>query len=166
MVQVVPGNSDSPFLFLETYDPNIVTTSGVLVQNAAQLILVEVHADLVLTTAEWYVTVQHGNVNVGVFSWDGSTATPLAITGSTAAGAANAKQSAALASSVRVSRGTIVGVTLATDSASFACLRTASISTAVGGDDNIIQFKAASFALDVPLASLLAGNLRPWVRLK
>lgn len=151
--------------YVESYDGRLLTTNGLLTQNAAHLVNVRVGKPLPVTTAEFYVTVQNGNINAGLFSFDGTNFVLLASTGSTAVGAANAVQSVALTTGYTLQPGVDYWVALATDSASFQCLRVAAISTGVGGSGNKVLVKTSLFVLatfDTPAG----GTVYPWVRLK
>lgn len=160
------GNAGgSQMSYVESYDGRTLTTNGTLTQNAAHLVNFRVDSALPVTTAEFYVTVQHGNINAGLFSFDGTNYVLLASTGSTAAGAANAVQSVALTAGYTLQPGIDYWLALATDSASFACLRLAAISTAVGGAGNKILVKTSLFALET-FATPAGGTIYPWIRFK
>jgi hypothetical protein len=74
-------------------------------------------------------------------------------------------QSVALTAGYTLQPGVDYWLALATDSATFACLRLAAVSTGVGGAGNKVLVKTSLFTL-ATFATPANGTIYPWVRLK
>lgn len=164
LIRPSPGGAQMDYV--ESYDPCIVATAGTLTQNASHLVRVRVAKPLPVTTADWYVAATNaGNVNAGLFSFDGTNYNPLASTGSVAAGSANAVQSQALTAGYVLLPGIDYWLSLASDSATCTFLRTSIVATAVGLLKNRSILKAANFAL-AAFTTPAGSSQLPWVRLR
>lgn len=99
ITNVPPGGEQ--LSFVESLDPRgAVGAAAWSTANLASLVLVRVGRPLTISTIKIYIGTASGNVDVGVYSWDGTTATRLASAGSTVAAGASAIQTLTLSASV------------------------------------------------------------------
>ena len=150
--------------FVQSFDSVGLLSSGATSANNGFLALVRVAKPIKVSTIKIFVGTASGNVDAGVYSSDGTTATRLASAGSTAAAGANAIQTLALSTPVTLQPGVDYYLAFAPDNATVAIGR-ASATGAVVALGNRALTKATSFPLPASftLASMAGTNFVPWL---
>lgn len=167
---IAAASGDMPFV--ETVDGKVIPSATTVGANFLICYRVRVNKALTVATATWFVGTANGNLDVGLYTSDGSTLTLAASTGSTAAAGTNALQTANLDTSVPLVAATDYYIGLITDSATLALGRIAGLAV-INNLDKIGIVKAVTYATDsglpssATLASLSTGILpTTWIRLR
>lgn len=170
MVQTIVGLSrgqvhaaSDQFDFVQTFDPRAsVLATGTLTANKANLSLVRVGKPVTVNGITFYVAAASGNADVGVYSWDGTTATRLASSGSTAVAGTAANQRIALGAAVTLLPGANYYLALALDNATATIGRFGTLAPPAGAGNKLIS-KTVSFPLPTTLTGLVADLVSPWL---
>jgi len=104
-------------LWVGAPNPGVGTTSGTLAANAAYLICFQVFRAVTVSNTIIKVATQSGNIDVGIYSSDGTTATRLGSTGSIACPAVSVRSVNALTAGVDLVPGTRYFAAFAADNA-------------------------------------------------
>lgn len=112
------------------------------------------------------VATQNGNVDVGVYSSDGSTLTKLGSSGSTAVGSANAVQTIALSASITLQPGVDYYLALIVDGTAAFARSNGFTHASIGAADNMSLTKSVTFPLPSTstIGSLSGIHLAYWLR--
>lgn len=160
-----------PFPYAETVSSNLVSAASTTTANAA--ILIELPArftPLTIAKIRLYIGTNSGGLNVdaGVYTFDGTTWTFRASSGSTAAGASGTLQTLTMTTPYVWDGRTRCYLAVAPDNATLAIgAAPSSASLTVGAQDNRMVIRGSSFPLASQFSSAtgLAGASRPfWLR--
>lgn len=152
------------FSFVETIPPGAATISFASVANIAVLILVRVDRPITVAKLRVRVQTQSGNLDLGIYSSDGTTATRLGSMGSTAVAAAGV-QTCTLATPIVLSPGTDYYIALAVDNGTVTFYGGAAGASDIGIIGNRLIHFTASFPLPatLTLASAVSSNRQFWI---
>ena len=157
----IPAGTDQ-FDHVQTIEPvgvAVATTNA----NQANLVLVRVAKPKSVTSLTILIGVSSGNVDVGIYSWDGTTATRLSSSGTTAVGTLNTTQTIALGATVVLVPGVNYFFALAPDNATASFGRMGSADGDAGAYGSRSVLKASSFPLPSTLTSLSGNFFTPWI---
>lgn len=167
MTRTNPGAGSFPWV--ETYlfaSSDLVV--GTVVANRAYVQRTRVDNAIRVTKARWYVGVASGNVDVGIYSFDGTTATLLASTGATAAAGTSAYQEANLTAAFTFQPGVDYWIFfMATDGATFTTQRVGgTVTEGATVDTSISRFykAAAGNSLAASYTSFTASSATIWAK--
>lgn len=161
-VQVAPSVNEFPWL--ETFPAPIIPAVGALSANQALFSRVpRLQQPITVNYLRYYVGTASGNVDLGIYTWDGSVGfTKVATTGSTASSGTNAAQIIALASPVVLVPGIDYFLAIAVDNATVTIGRFA-FSGGAGAATQRCFSKTSSFALPSSVASATTTSAFAWL---
>ena len=166
------ADASADYAFVETTDHRAVGGVTAVGQNFGIFFLVRPSKEITVSQASWFVGTANGNIDVGLYSSDGTTLTRVARTGSVAAAGASAIQTAALDAPATLLPGTDYYIALVTDSATLTLGRVLG-TAAVNLLDKTGILKAVTFATlpGLPASSTIASlnqgaTATSWIRLR
>lgn len=151
------------FDYVSTVDGAGVGSLAVTVANQANLALVRVAKPKSVTALTVLIGTSSGNLDVGIYSWDGTTATRLGSSGSTAVGTASTTQTVALTATVVLSPGTNYFFALACDNATATFGRLGSGDGDLGAYGSRSLLKTSSFPLPATITTPSGNFFTPWI---
>lgn len=161
-----PNAGGGQFPRVETFSPLLVTGGGALAANWAYLVLIRTAKPILVSTGRVFIGTSSGNIDFGVYSFDGATFTRLASAGSTVAGSGNAVQSLALNAVVALSPGVSYALAIAADNTTVTIGRLSAINAGITAYGSMISTINIT-ALPLPSSILLSGTSTtgtvPWL---
>lgn len=160
---ITPGAFGGQLPYIEPIPwPSFSAEAVYFTANFAVLVAVRVAAPVVISTIEYYVGTASGNVDVGIYTYDGSTFTRAASSGSTAASGTNAIQAINLTAPYALAPGVTYYFAIAADNITITMTRIVPHSATTLAHARAVA-KSSSFPLPATITTPVGTSYVPFL---